>query len=93
MPEGEAGPVAILVNNAPSETTLQSFQRKFLHQHQASWVLYDGCFASGQFSISQCGTVRDEIFNKMPRSRNKLGIFLVILLQSNHGFDSQSILD
>ena len=76
---------AILVNNAPSETTLQSFQGKFLHQHQSSWALHAGCFASSQLhSVSQ-SEINSPIYCPVFDNCNILGVFLMILSQINLG--------
>ena len=85
---------AILVNNAPSETTLQSFQGKFLHQHQSSWALHAGCFASSQLhSVSQ-SEINSPIYCPVFDNCNILGVFFwwyclkSILVCINQGLSS-----
>ena len=77
----------------PSETTLQSFPGKFLHQHQSSWALHDGCFASGQLHSLSQSEINFPIHCLVFDNFNILGVFLVILSPSDLGFDCHAIFD
>lgn len=79
---------AILVNNAPSETTLQSFQGKFLHQHQSSWALHAGCFASSQpHNVSQ-SEIHSPIYWPVFDNCNILGVFFYDIVSNQSWFVS-----